>query len=64
MFYITIKCDNKCKKMNEYNFTIQHDKGTHRIKTFAPSLSSALERILNAEKCPERAIVKIKIKSK
>ena len=50
--------------MNEYNFTIQHDKGTHRIKTFAPSLSSALERILNAEKCPERAIVSIKIKSK
>ena len=50
--------------MNEYTFTIQHDKGTHRIKTFATSLSSALERILNAEKCPERAIVSIKIKSK
>ena len=50
--------------MNEYTFTIQHDKGMHRIKTFAPSLSSALERILNAEKCPKRAIVNIKIKPK
>ena len=56
--------NNKCKKMNEYTFTIQYDKGTHRIKTFATSLSSALERILNAEKCPKRAIVSIKIKSK
>ena len=50
--------------MNKYTFTIHHDKGTHRIKTFAPSLSSALERILNAEKCPKRAIVNIKIKPK
>ena len=56
--------NNKCKTMNEYTFTIHHDKGTHRIKTFAPSLSSALERILNAEKCPERAVINIKIKTK
>lgn len=48
--------------MNEYIFTIIHDKGKHRIRTYAKDLGAALKLIENAEKCPERAIVNIKIK--
>lgn len=47
--------------MKEYIFTIVHDNGKHRIKTYAQTLSDALKAVMNAERCPERAVVNIKI---
>lgn len=47
--------------MKEYIFTIVHDKGKHKITTYAQTLSQALVAIMNAERCPERAIINIKI---
>lgn len=45
----------------KYCFTIQHDQGKHRLTCYADSLSKALKLIMNAEQCPERAVLKIKI---
>jgi hypothetical protein len=47
--------------MNEYKFTIKYDGGTHKLTTRAQDLSAALHLVMNAEKCPERAIINIKI---
>lgn len=48
--------------MNEYKFTINSDQGKHNVSTNATNLSSALQLLLNAEKCPEGAVINIKIK--
>lgn len=48
--------------MKHYKFTIISDQGTHKVSTIAKNLASALQRIINAEKCPEGAIINIKIK--
>lgn len=48
--------------MNEYKFTINSDQGTHKVSTIAKNLASALQLLLNAEKCPEGAVINIKIK--
>jgi hypothetical protein len=48
--------------MNEYKFTLLHDNGKSKIKTIANNLDSATQKILNAENCPESAIINIKIK--
>jgi len=47
--------------MKQYKFTIQYDGGTHKLSTVAKNLASALQLIMNAEKCPEGAIINIKI---
>lgn len=48
--------------MNQYTFTISSDQGKHKVSTIAKNLQSALQRLINAEKCPEGAILNIKIK--
>lgn len=47
--------------MKKYTFTLEHDKGRHVIHVYAHSLSIALNKIMKAEACPERAVVNIKI---
>lgn len=47
--------------MRQYKFTIEYDGGTHKLTTMARNLSSAIQLVMNAEKCPERAIINIKI---
>lgn len=48
--------------MKEYKFTIQYDGGTHKLTTRATNIEQALKAVMNAEKCPEGAILNIKIK--
>lgn len=48
-------------KKFKYRFTIQHDQGKHRLTCYADSLSEALKLIMDAERCPERAVLKIEI---
>ena len=47
--------------MKQYKFTIKYDGGTHKLTTTASSLEQALKIIMDAEKCPEGAVINIKI---
>lgn len=47
--------------MKNYKFTIKYDGGTHKLSTVAVSLEQALIAVMNAEKCPEGAVINIKI---
>lgn len=47
--------------MYKYKFTIKHDQGVHKLFTVAKDVVTALKLIMDAEKCPERAIINIKI---
>lgn len=48
--------------LNEYKFTINSDQGKHNVSTTATDLATALRLLMNAEKCPEGAVLNIKIK--
>ena len=47
--------------MQKYKFTIKHDGGKHVLSTTATDVVAAMKIVMAAEKCPERAIVNIKI---
>tara|TARA_R100000789_G_scaffold77250_1_gene72528 strand:- start:480 stop:683 length:204 start_codon:yes stop_codon:yes gene_type:complete len=49
----------KIKAMRIYAITLKHDRGTAYIETTATSSRIAKHKIMEAEGCPERAIVKI-----
>jgi len=46
--------------MQKYRAKLKHDHGTTWIVIWARSLESAIERIMNLEHCPRRAITEIK----
>jgi hypothetical protein len=50
--------------MKKYQFTIIHDQGQHKLSTYAKNLSTALKLVMDAERCPEGAIINIKITDK
>ncbi len=45
--------------MNTYKFKLKHDKGFFNLTIHAQTLESAKYVLLEAEKCPESAIVRV-----
>lgn len=45
-----------------YCLAVKHDAGQIDIYNFAPSADSAKRAVMDAERCPERAILKIEQK--
>lgn len=43
--------------ISRYKLTIQHDKGLFTVETVATSIQAAKQIVMNAESCPESAIV-------
>lgn len=48
-------------EMHKYKFTIKHDGGKHVLSTTATDVVAAMKIVMAAERCPERAIINIKI---
>lgn len=48
--------------MNRYEFELEHDNGQAKIIIIARNIQSAVAQVMNAEGCPESAIVSVKIK--
>lgn len=46
-----------------YCLTVKHDAGQIEIYNFAPSEASAKRAVMDAERCPERSILKIEQKA-
>lgn len=47
--------------MLTYKMTLEHDDGRVVITVTASSLTAAIEKVLKAEKAPERAIIAIRL---
>jgi flavoprotein len=45
--------------IKEYIVTVEHDKGTIRIRTSGSTIEDAKNKIMNYEGCPEGAIISI-----
>lgn len=50
----------KMMKIYNYTVTVKHDKGIKKLITYATCEDSAKQAIMNAEICPESAILKVK----
>lgn len=46
--------------MSKFKLTVKHDNGTIRFHVWAQDEQAAKQAVMNAEGCPERAIVKVK----
>lgn len=46
--------------MKAYTAKLKHDHGITIVRIWATSLESAIQRIMNLENCPRRAITEIK----
>lgn len=46
-------------EMKAYHLQLQHDNGIQNITTSATSYQNAIEKVMEAEGCPEHAILKI-----
>lgn len=51
-------------RMKTYIAVLKHDKGLFRLKVTARNISSALQQIMNAEKCPQQAIKRLTVVSR
>lgn len=45
--------------MNHYTLTLKSDNGKHKLGVVARNYQSAIAQVMNAENCPESAIIKI-----
>ena len=50
--------------MNKYTLTLEHDGGVQKLTVYAKNFQSAIQQVINAEGCPERAIINIEVKYK
>ena len=48
--------------MNSYEFELEHDKGKANVVIIARNFQSAIQQIMNNEKCPESAIKSLELK--
>ena len=46
--------------MKQYIVTIQHDKGTTKIRVIAANEEAAKQMVMKAENCPASAITKVR----
>ncbi len=46
-------------KFKTYRLTLRSDNGIHRITTAALSSEAAIKIVMECEKCPRRAIIKV-----
>ena len=47
--------------MNKYKATLQHDTGIKCFTLWADDKDNAIDRIMNVELCPKRAITKLEL---
>lgn len=50
-------------KMNKYKAVLMHDDGKTTLTVYARNYQSAIQQIMNNEKCPESAIISLEIKT-
>ena len=50
-------------KMNKYKAVLMHDDGRTTLTVYARNYQSAIQQIMNNEKCPESAIISLEIKT-
>ena len=50
-------------KMNRYKAVLKHDDGKFELTVYARNFQSAIQQIMNNEKCPESAIKSLEIKT-
>ena len=50
-------------KMNKYKAVLMHDDGRITLTVYARNYQSAIQQIMNNEKCPESAIISLEIKT-
>lgn len=46
-------------EMFKFIVTTKHDKGVAHINLVATSINSAIQMVMKAERCPERAIINV-----
>lgn len=46
--------------MNKYTLRVKHDKGIINITTWASDADAAIRIVMDAERCPRRAILSVK----
>ena len=49
-------------KMNRYKAVLNHDDGKFELTVYARNFQSAIQQIMNNEKCPESAIKSLELK--
>lgn len=49
-------------KMNRYKAVLKHDDGKFELTVYARNFQSAIQQIMNNEKCPESAIKSLELK--
>ena len=49
--------------MNKYKAVLMHDDGRTTLTVYARNYQSAIQQIMNNEKCPESAIISLEIKT-
>ena len=49
-------------KMNKYKAVLMHDDGRITLTVYARNYQSAIQQIMNNEKCPESAIISLELK--
>ena len=50
-------------KTNRYKAVLKHDDGKFELTVYARNYQSAIQQIMNNEKCPESAIISLEIKT-
>ena len=48
--------------MNRYKAVLKHDDGKFELTVYARNFQSAIQQIMNNEKCPESAIKSLELK--